>query len=71
MEKSTFPGGLYLRRKTKYYDNVRSWFDFMEVINQSEEYTFGMHSFMEEYLICEPSIHGDIEVVQYMPISYC
>lgn len=66
--KEIFTGGLYLKRFIKYKMNSQSWFNFIKSIEHNEKYCFGSHHFMEEYVINEPMIDGDTDIVQYMPV---
>lgn len=66
--RETFTGGLYLKRFVKYKVNAQSWFNFIKSIECNEKYGFGSHRFMEEYVISEPMINRDTDIVQYMPV---
>lgn len=69
IHKEVFPGGTYLKNQVKYANNGPSWFNFIQWIEQSNEYTFGQQPFMEEYLIEKPVINIETEVLQHMPVT--
>lgn len=67
--KEIFPGGAYLTRRVKYRSNGQSWYNFISSIESSNDYTFGSQPFMEEYILEEPVIDLDTDIVQHMPVS--
>lgn len=68
IKKEIFPGGRYLRRQVKYKVNGPSWFNFIQSIEQSENYSFGEQPFMEEYLINNQIIDRETDIIQHMPV---
>ena len=75
LEQQVFTGGRYLYRKTKYFDNARSWFEFIDRISASNIYTFGSQKFMEEYIFDNIEdqkklvITGNTEIIQHMSVE--
>nr|WP_294490234.1 effector binding domain-containing protein [uncultured Anaerosporobacter sp.] len=68
IKKEIFAGGRYLRRQVKYKVNGPSWFNFIQSIEQSENYSFGEQPFMEEYLIKNQFIDRETDIIQHMPV---
>ncbi|WP_310603947.1 AraC family transcriptional regulator [Anaerosporobacter sp.] len=69
IEKEVFQGGMYLKNHVKYKVNGPSWFNFIQSIEQSKIYSFGLQPFMEEYLITKTIIDSETEIIQHMPVT--
>lgn len=68
IKKELYFGGSYLKKHIKYKSNGPSWYHFIQMIEQSESYSFGTQPFMEEYLIQKPMIDRETDVIQHMPV---
>ncbi|GKX68860.1 effector binding domain-containing protein [Inconstantimicrobium mannanitabidum] len=64
-----FQGGYYATIKSKYKYNIQAWGEFMDWVAKNEEYTFGDYWFFEEYLIDEPGIDLDTDMILHMPVK--
>ena len=69
IKKEIFPGGNYLKKQVKYKSNGPSWYNFIQMVEQSDTYSFGAQPFIEEYLIHKPVIDWETDVLQHMPVQ--
>ena len=69
LTKEVFPGGSYLKKSIKYKVNAQSWYNFIQYIERSNQYSFGSQPFMEEYVMNQLKINGETTIIQHMPIQ--
>ena len=64
-----FKGGYYAVMKAKYKYNGWAWGEFMTWLSKSKEYTFGDYWFFEEYVIDQPFINMETDMILHMPVK--
>lgn len=68
IQMEQFHGGDYAVMKSQYRYNGAAWGEFINWITNNLEYKFGNWWFFEEYIIDEPKIDMDTDMILYMPI---